>query len=128
MHLRLAEDQQQILPEEKALQVTENGGANLPLHEKIALDFAELLIRDPDSISDALFAEMKQHYTESEIIELCHFALNYYKNHAFNTSILLEPEDGDNIVMTNRGSAAKPAASGARPEEGVDSPDARFLA
>lgn len=103
----------------------QDGESHLPLHEKVALDFAELLIKTPDEIPDALFAELRQHYTESEIIEICWFTLNYYKNHCFNTSVRLVPKDGENVVVEDlHGGTPK----GGDPRAVLRSPDARFLA
>ena len=38
--------------------------------EKVALEYAERMTITSQSIDDALFARLKQHYTEAQIVEL----------------------------------------------------------
>lgn len=38
--------------------------------EKLALRYSELMATDPDAIDDAFFAELRQQFSESEIVEL----------------------------------------------------------
>jgi alkylhydroperoxidase family enzyme len=37
---------------------------------RVALKYAELMTRDAHSVTDAFFAELKRHYTDSQILEL----------------------------------------------------------
>ncbi len=124
MHIRFAEAQQ-LVDEARALEIVHAEESKLPAHEKVALEFAELLITAPDQISDTLFADLRRHYTDSEVIEICWFILNYYKNHCFNTSVRIVPKDGENIVIEDL-HGGKP--KGGDPREVLRSPDVRFLA
>lgn len=38
--------------------------------ERVALDFALAAASQPNDVSDALFAKMKQHWSENEIVEI----------------------------------------------------------
>jgi alkylhydroperoxidase family enzyme len=40
------------------------------LREKIALEYAEEMCRTPVRVSDELFARLRQHFTEDQIVEL----------------------------------------------------------
>jgi hypothetical protein len=41
--------------------------------EKIALRYSELMASRPDAVDDALFAELRRHYSDEEIVELSAF-------------------------------------------------------
>ena len=38
--------------------------------EKIALRYSELMATDPDAVDEAFFDELRQHYSDEEIVEL----------------------------------------------------------
>lgn len=69
------------------------------MRERVALQFAEKLITDPSSVSDAAFEELKRHFSEGEIVELCFFVGFYNLLHRFNAAIDLEPIAGEAIVV-----------------------------
>lgn len=107
-------------------EVRREAGGNLPAHERVAIEYAGILIQSPERVDDKLFAELQQHYADSQIIEISMFALNYYKNHAFNTSIDLQPNDWNSNVVRDH-DFGKP--QGGDPTPLSDSnPDKRFLA
>ncbi len=59
--------------------------------EKVALRFAERMTRDPHSVDDALWAELRRHYDEGEIIEIAAAVglFNYFNR--FNDALRMEP-------------------------------------
>ncbi len=59
--------------------------------EKAALRFAERMTRDPHSVDDALWAELRRHFDEGEIIELAASVglFNYFNR--FNDALRMEP-------------------------------------
>jgi alkylhydroperoxidase family enzyme len=59
--------------------------------ERAALEFAETLTRDSNSVSDELFAGLRRHFDEGEIVEIAAVAglFNYF-NH-FNNALQVEP-------------------------------------
>lgn len=115
-----------MVTEEKVAEVRSDAGGNLPEHERVAIEYAGILIQSPEKIDDTLFAQLKRHYTDSQIIEISMFALNYYKNHAFNTSIDLQPADWNSNVVREHG-FGKPKGGDPSPLTGKN-PDKRFLA
>ena len=59
--------------------------------EKAALRLAETVTRDAHSVSDDQFAELRNVYSEGEIVELlCAIGLFNYFNR-FNDALLMEP-------------------------------------
>ncbi len=59
--------------------------------ERTALEFAERLTLDSNNISDGLFARLREHYDEGEIIEIAAVAglFNYFNR--FNNALQIEP-------------------------------------
>ena len=59
--------------------------------EKAALRLAERVTRDAHTIDEALFAELRQHFDEGEIIELLAAIglFNYFNR--FNDALTMEP-------------------------------------
>ncbi len=59
--------------------------------EKAALRFAERMTRDPHSVDDALWAELRRHFDEGEIIEIAASVglFNYFNR--FNDALRMEP-------------------------------------
>lgn len=59
--------------------------------EKAALAYAKQLTRDAHGIDDALFARLRQHYDEGEIVELSAMAgmFNYFNR--VNDALQMEP-------------------------------------
>lgn len=59
--------------------------------EKAALAYAEMLTLDARSIDDALFARLREHYDEGEIVEISAMAglFNYFNR--VNDALRMEP-------------------------------------
>ncbi|HZR32769.1 MAG TPA: hypothetical protein VFA76_13060 [Terriglobales bacterium] len=59
--------------------------------EKIALRFAERMTRDAHTIDDQLWAELRQHFDEGQIVELAAAVglFNYFNR--FNDALKIEP-------------------------------------
>ena len=59
--------------------------------EHLALKFAEALTLDSNNVSDELFASVRQHFSEGEIIEIAAVAglFNYFNR--FNNALQMEP-------------------------------------
>ena len=65
--------------------------SDLTEREKAALAFAERMTRDAHHVDDALWARLKQHFDEGEIVELgCVVGLFNYFNR-FNDALQMEP-------------------------------------
>jgi alkylhydroperoxidase family enzyme len=62
-----------------------------PPAERAALHFAEQMTRDSNGVSDQLFAELRQHFNDGEIVELAAVAglFNYFNR--FNNALQMEP-------------------------------------
>jgi uncharacterized peroxidase-related enzyme len=59
--------------------------------EKAALQLAETVTRDPHALTDEQFAELRNYYSEGEVVELlCAIGLFNYFNR-FNNALLMEP-------------------------------------
>ena len=97
--MRFAEAQQHGLSEEIVEQLSHPERSNLPEREKQALLFAELYLTSPESITDGFFEDMKEHFTEGELVEMMFFVGFYNILQKFNSAIDLEPIDGTNIVV-----------------------------
>src|SRR3972149_699003 len=59
--------------ENEILEVDNPESANIPEAEKVALKYAETMTISPGNIPDALFDELKRHFSDSQIVELTHF-------------------------------------------------------
>jgi alkylhydroperoxidase family enzyme len=59
--------------------------------EKAALRFAERMTRDPHSVDDALWSELRKHFDEGEIVEIAAAVglFNYFNR--FNDALRMEP-------------------------------------
>ncbi len=59
--------------------------------ERAALQFSEQLTRNSHAISDAMFAELRRHFDEGEIVEIAAVAglFNYFNR--FNNALQMEP-------------------------------------
>ena len=59
--------------------------------ERHALAFAEMLTRDSNHVPDELFAALRQHFDEGQIVELAAVAgiFNYFNR--FNNALQMEP-------------------------------------
>ena len=73
--------------------------------EKAALRLAETVTRDPHSLSDEQFAELRGYYSEGEVVELlCAIGLFNYFNR-FNNALKMEP------TKPGEGGCAAPATA-----------------
>ena len=61
------------------------------MRERAAIKFAEKLAVDHQKIDDALWAELRSHFTEAELIELVAHTTLYIGFGRFNEIIGLEP-------------------------------------
>lgn len=86
------------LDEAKLAMVADPGRAPLSEHEKLALQFAELLITTPASITDSFFEEMQLHFTQAQLVELCYFTLTQNILHRVSSAIGLRPPSGTALV------------------------------
>ncbi|MBI3328546.1 MAG: carboxymuconolactone decarboxylase family protein [Nitrospinae bacterium] len=68
--MRYAGARQQGLTEEKIAALDGGTLEAFTPREQAALRFAELMAVDHHKVDDALFAELKRHFTEAEIVEL----------------------------------------------------------
>jgi alkylhydroperoxidase family enzyme len=60
--------------------------------EKVALEYAERMTITGQSVDDALFARLKQHYTEAQIVELtAAIALENFRS-KFNPALGIEAQ------------------------------------
>lgn len=59
--------------------------------ERAALEFAEQLTRDSNHVPDELFAELRRHFDEGQIVEVAAVAglFNYFNR--FNNALQMEP-------------------------------------
>jgi len=59
--------------------------------ERVALEFAEKLTRDSNRVPDELFAELRRHFDEGQIVEVAAVAgiFNYFNR--FNNALQMEP-------------------------------------
>jgi alkylhydroperoxidase family enzyme len=74
------------------LEALEKGDLGIfPPAERVALEFADQITRDSNAISDELFAELRRHFDEGEIVEIAAVAglFNYFNR--FNNALRMEP-------------------------------------
>ena len=67
--------------------------------ERLALAFAETLIVAPTAMTDEAFDDLRQEFSEGEIVELSFFIGFYNLLHRFNAVIDLDPKAGHEIVF-----------------------------
>ena len=62
-----------------------------PPAERAAFRFSEQLTRDSNAVGDELFAELRRHYDQGEIVEIAAVAglFNYFNR--FNNALQMEP-------------------------------------
>ena len=63
------------------------------------MKFAEAYVLLPTGMTDEDFAEVRQHFSEGEIVEMSFFVGFYNLLHRFNAIIDLDPKDGDQLVV-----------------------------
>ena len=67
--------------------------ADIDESEKSALRFAEALTVDPGNIPDEVFDDLKQYFSESQIVEITAIAALYNMINRFNEALKLDPEE-----------------------------------
>ena len=82
--------------------------STLPDREKLALIFGELYLTNPGAVTDELVAELQEHFTDGQIVEIMFFLGTYNMVQRFNTAMDVDPRDGDNLVISSiRGYGAR---------------------
>lgn len=83
-------------------------------HEKAAIRFAEVLAGDHLSASDELFEELRQHFTESEIIDLGFRMMSYVGYTRFIAVLDIESFGGPCPLSAKREQPATPTQPAAK--------------
>ena len=69
------------------------GSAHISDAEKAALGYAEALTVNPGSIPDAVYGELKKHWSDSQVVEITMIAALYNMINRFNEALKLDPEE-----------------------------------
>ncbi|MGH7851556.1 MAG: carboxymuconolactone decarboxylase family protein, partial [Thermodesulfobacteriota bacterium] len=69
------------------------GSAHISDAEKAALNYAEALTVNPGSIPDAVYGELKKHWSDSQVVEITMIAALYNMINRFNEALKLDPEE-----------------------------------
>ena len=91
------------MTEEKVRQIADFENGSFSPREKLALAYAESFIVAPQSMTDRFFEDMKEHFTEGEIVEMSFFLGFYNMIHRFNAAIDLQHEDRQMIKVESIG-------------------------
>ena len=67
--------------------------ANISDAEKAALEYAEALTVSPGAIPDEVFENLRNYYSESQIVEITAIAALYNMINRFNEALKLDPEE-----------------------------------
>jgi uncharacterized peroxidase-related enzyme len=67
--------------------------ANISDAEKAALRYAEALTVNPGNIPDEVFEDLRNYYSESQIVEITAIAALYNMINRFNEALKLDPEE-----------------------------------
>ena len=78
--------------EAKIAAIDDESSDLLSARERAALHFAEKLAVDHHKVDDALWAEMRSHFSEAEIIELVAHTTLYIGFGRLNTILGIDPE------------------------------------
>ena len=79
------------LTEAKIAAIDDESSGLLTARERAALEFAEKLAVDHHKVDDALWSEVREHFSEAEIIELVAHATLYIGFGRFNEILGVEP-------------------------------------
>ena len=82
------------LTEAKIAAIDDESSDVLSARERAAVRFAEKLAIDHHKVDDALWADLRRHFSEAEIIELAAHTTLYIGFGRFNEIVGLEPPDG----------------------------------
>lgn len=91
MSMRYAGARHAGLTEAKIVAINDDSSDLLTPRERAAVRFAEKLAVDHHKVDDALWSELRQHFSESEIIELVMNTTLYIGMGRFNEIIGLDP-------------------------------------
>jgi alkylhydroperoxidase family enzyme len=79
------------LTEAKIAAIDDDSSDLLSLRERAAIRFAEKLAVDHHKVDEALWSELRRHFSEAEVIELVAYTTLYIGLGRFNDIIGLEP-------------------------------------
>ncbi len=79
--------------EEEIDEMNDPATADIDDSEKVALRYAESLTLNPGNIPDDVFEDLKQYYSESQIVEITAIAALYNMINRFNEALKLDPEE-----------------------------------
>jgi alkylhydroperoxidase family enzyme len=82
------------LTEAKIAAIDDESSDALSARERAALRFAEKLAVDHHKVDDGLWADVRRHFSEAELIELVAHTTLYIGFGRFNEIVGLEPTDG----------------------------------
>ena len=82
------------LTEAKIAAIDDESAHELSARERTAIRFAEKLAIDHHKVDDALWGELRQQFTEAEVIELVAHTTLFIGFGRFNEIVGLEPPDG----------------------------------
>ena len=82
------------LTEAKIAAIDDESSEGLTTRERAAIRFAEKLAIDHHKVDDALWAELRQHFSEAELIELVAHTTLFIGFGRFNEIVGLEATDG----------------------------------
>jgi hypothetical protein len=84
------------MDEEMVAKIHDYGSSDLPERTKLALQFTECWVMGHgQGIDGDLLREMRQHYTDEEIVELAYIVARYDVAHRFNVAFGLEKDAED---------------------------------
>jgi len=69
------------------------GGGEFTEKEQVVIEYTEKMTQDANSISDELFAKVRQHFSESEIINLTLVIAMINAFNRYSDALKLHPED-----------------------------------
>ena len=79
------------MTEAKIAAIDDEASTLLTPRERAGIRFAEKLAVDHQKVDDALWSEMRRHFTEAEIVELVAHATLYIGFGRFNEIVGIEP-------------------------------------
>ena len=98
LRIRFAEAREKGIGEHEISEIDNPNAESLSSRERLALSFTETLLIAPTGMTDEGFAEMREEFSEGEIVELSFFAGFYNMLHRFNSIIDLDPQAGGELV------------------------------
>lgn len=86
-HFHVIDAPKSTLTEEQIAAVADPGRSSLSEKERLALQFAELIITTPKTMTDSFFEEMRLHFTDAQLMEITFFALSHNMMQRFCSAI-----------------------------------------